>query len=105
MKKKMCVFFNALLLTLIVSVPQYVLANDDNLLKDASFELQLPPDQGGWMLFDQSRFSSDQARSGSQSIFNWGFSRTMPSPPFLIGAASGSYQEFPASPGSKWRMT
>lgn len=105
MKKKKIVFWNALLFTLIVFVPQSVLATDDNPLKDASFELQLSPDQGGWNHFDQSRFSSSQARSGSQSIFNWGFSRTLPSPPFTLGTVSGSYQKFPAGPGSKWRMT
>jgi hypothetical protein len=75
------------------------------ILKDASFELQLAPDQGGWRLFDNSTFSSDEARSGDQSMFNWGFSRTVAYPPFFIGSASGSYQEFPASPGSRWRLT
>lgn len=105
MKKPKFVFCNVLLFSLIVFVPKSILANDDNPLKDASFELQLPPDQGGWNLFDQSRYSSSQARSGSQSMFNWGFSRTIPSPPFLLGTVSGSYQEFPASPGSQWQLT
>ena len=105
MMKKTFVLCNALLLSFIVSVSQTALANDDNPLKDASFERQLPPGQGGWILFDQTRFSADQARSGSQSMYNWGFSRTLPSPPFLQGTVSGSYQEFLASPGSQWRLT
>jgi len=103
--KKTFVFCNALLFTFIISAPQSVLANGDNPLKDASFEQQLPPDQGGWTLFDQSRFSSDQARNGKQSMFNWGFSRTVPSPPFLLGTVSGSYQEFAAAPGSQWQLS
>lgn len=105
MKKKQFVFCNILLFSLIVFVPQSTLASDDNALKDASFELQLPPEQMGWKLFDQSRFSSKHARSGSKSMFNWGFSRTIPSPPFLLGTVSGSYQEFPADPGSQWQLT
>lgn len=105
MKKKTFDLFGALLCTLIVSAAQTVLANGTNLLKDASFDQQLPSDNGGWILFDQSRFSSEQAKSGSHSMFNWGFSRTIPSPPFLLGTVSGSYQEFPANPGSRWRLT
>ena len=96
----------ALLGTLLVPATQAALADDDtNPLKDASFELQLAPDQGGWMLFKDSMFSSDEAHSGNQSMFNWAFSRTIPFPPFLVGAVSGSYQEFPATPGSQWRLT
>ena len=99
------VFYTALLGALLAPVSQAVLANDENLLKDASFELKLSPEQGGWILFDESRFSAREARSGSGSMFNWGFSRTVPSPPFLLGTVSGSYQEFPAEPGSRWRLT
>jgi len=95
----------ALLFSLIVSAPLAVLANGDNLLRDASFEQQLSPEQGGWILFDQSQLSPEQARSGTRSMFNWGFSRTVPSPPFLLGTVSGSYQEFPAGPGSRWQLT
>ena len=105
MKIKTFVLCGALLYPIIVSAIQTVLANGDNLLRDASFEQQLAPGKAGWILFDQSRFSPDQARSGSQSMFNWGFSRTVPSPPFLLGTVSGSYQEFPANPGSRWRLT
>jgi len=96
MKNKQLVFCKALLFSLIICTHQAVLANDDNPLKDAGFEQQLSPDQGGWTLFDQSRFSS---------MFNWGFSQAIPSPPFLRGTASGSFQEFPATPGSQWRLS
>lgn len=81
------------------------MADGHNPLKDPSFELRLPPEQGGWMLFDESMFSRDQARTGSQSMFNWGFSRNVPYPPYLLGSVSGSFQEFPAMPDSQWRLT
>lgn len=38
-------------------------------------------------------------------MFNWGFSRVLPSAPFLVGKVLGSYQQFPATPGSRWRLT
>jgi hypothetical protein len=38
-------------------------------------------------------------------MFNWGFSRVLPASPFLHGTISGSYQELPAEPGSRWRLT
>ncbi|MDH3373941.1 MAG: hypothetical protein OEM85_11245 [Gammaproteobacteria bacterium] len=95
-----------LLGALLVCAPQAARADDDNnLLKDTSFELQLAPDEGGWTLFEQSLFSTDEARSGSQSMFNGAFSRTVAYHPFFVGTVSGSYQEFPASPGSRWRLT
>lgn len=96
---------SALLCSLLVSASGAAIANGANLLKDASFEGRLPPDQGGWTLFDESRFSSRQARSGSQSMFNWGFSRSVQYSPFLVGTVSGSFQEFAAAPGSRWRLT
>jgi len=95
---------SALLLILAVCAPRVALAQGDNLLEDASFEDQLPPGEG-WILFDGSRISMDRARTGKRSVYNWGFSRPVPSPPFLLGSASGSYQEFPAVPGSRWRLT
>ncbi|MCG6891489.1 MAG: hypothetical protein LJE92_18055 [Gammaproteobacteria bacterium] len=101
MIKNSIVPYTALLCTLLVSS---ALATD-NLLGDASFELRLPPDQGGWIPFDESWFSPDEARTGRQSMFNWGFSRSVPYPPFLVGTVSGSYQEFAANPGSRWRLT
>lgn len=105
MNKKIIVLYAALLCTLLVPALQPVVAATKNLLQDASFELQKSPKQGGWILFDESRYSTDVARSSDYSMFNWGFSRTVPSPPYLHGTASGSYQEFPASPGSRWRLT
>ncbi len=82
-----------------------VWAGDSNLIKDAGFEQQLSPDAGGWQLFNESRFSSAQAYAGERSMFNFGLSRTVPFPPFLVGTASGSFQEFAATPGSRWRLT
>ncbi|MDH3432028.1 MAG: hypothetical protein OEQ14_18655 [Gammaproteobacteria bacterium] len=106
MKHAIQILCVALLGTLFVSAPQAALSDDNtNPLKDASFELQLAPEQGGWILFEQSLFSAAAARSGSQSMFNGGFSRTVAYHPFFVGSVSGSYQEFPASPGSRWRLT
>lgn len=79
--------------------------DDGGLLKDASFERKLPADEGGWELFEISMFSKNHARSGSQSLFSGGFSRTVPYNPFFLGNASGAFQEFPADPGSQWRLT
>lgn len=94
------------LLTLVpAAVPQLALADSHNLLGDASFEQELPPDEGGWKLFENSLFSSDQAHSGSQSMFNGALSRTVAYHPYFVGSVSGSYQEFPAEPGSRWRLT
>jgi hypothetical protein len=95
----------AFLFILLVFGPQTAIAADANLLKDASFDMQLPPDQGGWILFDESQFSTKKARSDGKSMFNWGFSRTVAFPPYLTGTVSGSYQEFPATSGSSWRLT
>lgn len=80
-------------------------AGEDALLADASFELQLPPAEGGWRLFEISLYSKNHARTGNQSMFNGGFSRTVPYQPYFIGHASGAYQEFPAETGSRWRLT
>ena len=81
------------------------LADSHNLLQDAGFEDKLSSDDGGWTLFKESQYSKKQARSGKQSMFNWGYSRTVPYPPGFIGTVSGSFQEFPAQPGSQWRLT
>jgi hypothetical protein len=89
---------------LLATVPGVVVA-EDSTLRDASFEQQLPPDEGGWNLFEISLFSKNAARTGNQSMYNGGFSRTMPYPPHLIGNASGAYQQKPARPGSRWRLT
>ena len=105
MKIKTIVLCTASLFAVLVSPPQAAHADGNNPLRDAGFELQLAPGKGGWIQFDNSLFSSDEARSGSQSMFNWGFSRTVAYPPFFLGSASGSYQEFPANAGSRWRLT
>lgn len=95
----------ALLGPALVAAPQLSLADSHNLLEDASFEQQLPPDESGWNLFEQSLFSSDQARTGNHSVFNGALSRTVAYHPYFVGSVSGSYQEFPAGPGSRWRLT
>ena len=96
----------AMLGALLLAPFQVVVADGHtNPLRDAGFELQLAADDGGWTLFEQSKFSSDQARSGSHSMYNGGFSRTVAYHPFFVGTVSGSFQEFPADPGSQWRLT
>src|SRR6056297_3139589 len=94
-----------LVAVLLVWFPAAAQTDDGGLLKDASFERKLPADEGGWDLFEISMFSKNHARSGSQSLFNGGFSRTVPYNPFFLGNASGAFQEFPADPGSQWRLT
>lgn len=60
--------------------------------KDPSFEMRTAGDAGGWKLFGGS-FSAKHARTGKQSMAN-----------FSSRGTSGSYQEFPARPGSRWRL-
>jgi hypothetical protein len=64
-----------------------------NLLKDASFEKQVPVPQGGWTTFG-GVFSTEYARSGTWS---------------MLDAATrdvvGSFEQFPAAPGSRWQLT
>ncbi len=81
------------------------LADGHNPLRDASFEDQLSADEGGWGLFEQSKFSDGHARTGSHSMYNGGLSKTVAYHPYFIGSVSGSFQEFPAEPGSQWRLT
>lgn len=95
----------ALVGALLVLAPAAIHALDKNLLKDPSFELKLAGDEGGWRLFEVSMYTDNQARSGDQSMFNAGLSRTIAYHPYFIGVVSGSYQEFPATPGSRWRLT
>ncbi len=94
-----------LLSTLLVSAPSAVLADSHNVLKDPSFELRTVPDEGGWSRFEETLVSQDHARSGSQSMFNGGYSRTVGYHPYFVGMVSGSFQEFPAEAGSRWRLT
>ncbi len=94
-----------LMLSVFAALPTLAHASDGNLLKDAGFEEKLPGGQGGWTIWDRGEISADQARSGQHSMFNWGFSRTVLTPPYLVGTAHGSYQQVAAAPGSRWRMT
>ena len=105
MKTSTKILSTVMLGTLLVAAPHAVIADSDNALKDAGFELQLPANEGGWVLFDESFFASSEKRNGSKSMFNGGFSRTVAYPPFFVGVVSGSYQELPADPGSQWRLT
>jgi len=91
--------------TLLVSASSAAFADSHSMLKDASFEQKLPPDEGGWTLFEKSLISSDQARSGSHSMFNGALSRTGAYHPYFVGTVSGSFQEFAAESGSRWRLT
>ncbi|MDJ0759075.1 MAG: hypothetical protein QNJ19_06725 [Woeseiaceae bacterium] len=81
------------------------LTDSHNLLKDPGFDEQISEDEGGWRSFKESRVSKGKSRSGDRAMFNWGYSRTVPYPPGFVGTVSGSYQEFPAEPGSKWQLT
>jgi hypothetical protein len=104
MKNKATLLCTALIGASLLYAPT-ALAETVTLLRDTSFELQLPPDEGGWTLFEKSVFSRLQARSGNQSMFNGGISRTISYHPYFVGIVSGSFQEFPADEGSRWRLT
>ena len=90
---------------MLVGAPYVALAGDGGQLKDPGFELKMTANDGGWRLFEISLFSKNYARSGSRSMFNGGFSRTVTYQAAFVGNASGAYQEFPAAAGSRWRMT
>jgi len=105
MANKTTILNPIVLCALLCSAPLAGKAEGGNLLSDSSFEQQLPASEGGWDLFDESRFSSDVARSGERSIFHAGFSRTVAYPPYFVGTVAGSYQEFPATAGSRWQLT
>ncbi|MDJ0919186.1 MAG: hypothetical protein QNJ05_15615 [Woeseiaceae bacterium] len=81
------------------------LSDSHNLLKDPGFDEQVSEGEGGWRTFKESRFSKGKSRSGDRAMFNWGYSRTVPYPPGFVGTVSGSYQELPAEPGSKFQLT
>ena len=89
----------------LLAAPVALLADDHSPLKDASFERGLSAEDGGWGLFENSLFSSSQARTGSHSIYNGGLSKTVAYPPYFVGTVAGSFQEFPAEAGSRWRLT
>ena len=85
--------------------PMAALSDEDSLLRDSGFELELKSDAGGWRIFEVGRFSEKHARTGDRSMFNGAFSRTVSYQPYFIGMVSGSYQELAADPGSRWRLT
>ena len=68
MKMNTIVVSTALAGILLAASPEAARADAHTTLKDPSFELQLPPAEGGWVLFETSSYSSDKARSGSRSI-------------------------------------
>lgn len=65
-----------------------------NLLVDPGYEMQTPPEEGGWIPFGVTWWSSDYAHSGNWSIVHAAWYDV-----------PGAYQGFPAAPGSKWQMT
>lgn len=88
-----------------VSTPMPTNADEHATLVDASFELRTPSRDGGWTLFDESAISSAHAHSGDRAMYNAGYSQTTTYPPYFVGMASGSFQQFPADAGSQWRLT
>lgn len=76
-----------------------------SVLNDASFEQESPGETIDWSLFEIGMVSKNHARSGEHSMYNGGYSRSVAHPPYFIGNASGAFQEFPAEPGSRWRLT
>ncbi len=105
MKKQQILPFAASLVALHFGASAVSLADEHSPLKDAGFELQLPADEGGWTVFEISLYSKNYAKTGSQSMFNGGFSRTVPFQATFTGNASGAFQEFEAAAGSRWRLT
>ncbi len=105
MKKQQILPIAASLVALLFGASAVSLADGHSPLKDAGFELQLPADEGGWTVFEISLFSKNYAKTGSQSMFNGGFSRTVPFQATFTGNASGAFQEFEAAVGSRWRLT
>ena len=64
-----------------------------NVLVDPGFELQTPETNGGWIPFG-AVFSTAYARTGQWSQFVSAFN-----------GVTGSFEQFPAAPGSQWRLT
>jgi len=65
-----------------------------NFLVDPGFENQTPPGSGGWNLFNGAAFSTNFAHSGTWSMAD-----------LALNSVPGSYEEFAATPGSKWELT
>lgn len=93
------------LIAILISTTVTAQSNGVNVLKDASFEQESPGDPVDWGQFEITMISRNHARSGEYSMYNGGYSRSVPHPPYFVGNASGSFQEFPAEPGSRWRLT
>jgi hypothetical protein len=64
-----------------------------NVLLDPGFEYQTPPPAGGWISFG-GYFSTDYAHTGHWSMFD-----------SADNNVTGTYEQFPAAPGSKWQLT
>ena len=69
-------------------------SHGQNLLADPGFEHQTPAADGGWNLFGGAAYSNAYARTGEWSMFV----------PAFFGV-SGTFEQFPAAPGSKWQLT
>lgn len=102
MKKQRSDYRPVFPVALLIGLCGVAYADGVNVLGDASFE---QGSGGEWTLFEISMMSRNHARSGESSMYNGGFSRSVPHPPYFIGNASGAFQEFPAAPGSTWRLT
>ncbi len=94
-----------LLVAVFLLAPLTVPADSPNLLVNPGFDAPSTGDGSGWQMFQFSMLSKNHARNGEFSIYHGGFSRTLPYPPYSIGNDSGAFQEFPAEPGSTWRLT
>ena len=105
MKNSNPVIYAVLSVFLAATLPATSIASDDNLLTNPGFEEKIAADQGGWEMFETSWVADDVARSGDRSMFNGAHSRTVAYPPYFVGTVSGSFQELPASAGSRWRLT
>jgi hypothetical protein len=64
-----------------------------NALTDPGFERQTPADRHGWIPIG-GNFSPEYARSGKWSMLD-----------AAAFGVSGSFQQLPAAPGSRWRLT
>jgi hypothetical protein len=64
-----------------------------NILIDPGFELQTSPSAGGWTSFG-GYFSTDYAHTGNWSMFDVAYY-----------SVPGTFEQFPAAPGSQWQMT
>lgn len=79
--------------SLAISPEPCIIENPVNLLIDSGFEYQTPPASGGWNSFG-GLFSSAYAHSGDWSMFD-----------AALDSVPGTYEQFPAAPGSKWDLT